>query len=320
VAVAILVAGVAGVAGAGCARLDAGDSPGADPAMSIESASGTLSSTLDQIVLTVVTDPQTVDSGRRVQLTAMLRNDRPTPVAYGLLGCGFASVEVSPQLPFEPFGKAWAGRAGWFKDFVLNHGYAAGGAPATEPAPVTLFAGGAPCDGLEGSESTLLPGQLLTNTFSWPAEVVTGLRAAPGAVPFTVTAGFDRQNGPPSYEPGYTGIRGSWVPMYKQLSVRGHLTVVGEAPDAVSGGEALDALLEDEGFVRWLEGQAPGTCDTANLILANNHAGGIIPPGPAWDIELFCESGVERHFAIAAVDAISGKVTLLDVCSIPCGR
>jgi hypothetical protein len=38
------------------------------------------------------------------------------------------------------------------------------------------------------------------------------------------------------------------------------------------------------------------------------------------DIELFCETGVPRHFVIAAVDAASGVVRLVNVCDDPCAR
>ena len=102
--------------------------------------------------------------------------------------------------------------------------------------------------------------------------------------------------------------------------MQGHLTIAGPAPRVISAGQALDALLADPRFSSWLQRQRDSECETANLFLANNQNGGIIPSGPIWDIELFCETGVPRHFSIAAVDAASGAVRLVNVCDDPCAR
>ena len=87
------------------------------------------------------------------------------------------------------------------------------------------------CPAAGSFEASLEPGAHLSATFAWKAEYTAGLPVRPQSVPIRATVGFDRQNGPPSYPPDYTGIRGSWVPQYKELQADLILEVAGERGD-----------------------------------------------------------------------------------------
>ncbi len=276
-------------------------------------------SVVDDVSLTVSMDHESLRSGESVTFTATLRNGRSTALAYGVSGCGFGTATLSVPLPLLPKGKTWEGQAAWFKEFALTKGYGPGGVSATAPLDIALAGAGSACSN-DGLEMSLGPGQKLSETFTWRAELVPGVGVLPGDLALHVSAGFDRQNDPPSYDPGYTGIRGNWFPIYKQVAVTGHVAIVGEAPKILTAGQAIDALLADSRFDGWLQRQSPQSCDTANLFLQNNANGGLVPAGPGWEIELFCEVGMPRHFAITLVDAVTGEVRLVDICDDPCSR
>ena len=82
------------------------------------------------------------------------------------------------------------------------------------------------CVGFQG-ERTLDPGATITSTMTWSAEYVAGVPELPGDVPFSVTFVHDRTNGPPTYPPGYIGPMAAWRQEYNQLSVTGHIQIVG---------------------------------------------------------------------------------------------
>jgi hypothetical protein len=45
-----------------------------------------------------------------------------------------------------------------------------------------------------------------------------------------------------------------------------------------------------------------------------------MPKGPAWEIDLFREMGVPRHWAIAFVDPFDASLISVTYCNIPCAR
>jgi hypothetical protein len=57
-----------------------------------------------------------------------------------------------------------------------------------------------------------------------------------------------------------------------------------------------------------------------NVLLTEGQAGSILPVGPNWEIDVFCEEGVPRHWAISTVDPFSAEVTGLTFCDVPCDR
>jgi len=273
----------------------------------------------DGVALTVSVDHDTVAPGAVVTFTATLRNDGSQPMDYAIPWCGGAgAAAVSVALPVDPVGKTWTGIAQTFKDYALTQGYGPGGVPALQPVSINVPA--KPCrdgqvDGLLG------PGESVTSSMPWKAEIVGGIGALPGTVPFTVSAGYDRQNGPPSRAPGATGPVSSWFPIYKHLTVTGTVTVVGTAPHPISAGEALDGLLANKKYSKWLKAQPQDTWSNVNLFLwSMPKAEGIMPAGPSWEIDLFSEIGVPRHWAIAFVDPYDASVISVTYCDIPCDR
>jgi hypothetical protein len=111
-----------------------------------------------------------------------------------------------------------------------------------------------------------------------------------------------------------------WFPNYTALSVTGVLTVDHPRQAPISIGQAIDAVLGDARFTGWLASQPAGTCTGVNVLLKEGHAGSIIPVGPNWAIDVFCEEGVPRHWAISTVDPFSAEVTGLTFCDVPCDR
>ena len=273
----------------------------------------------DGLSLTVTLDRDKVAPGEVVTLTSVFHNGGKEAIDYSVPWCGgAASAVLTVALPVEPIGTTWTGIAQEFKDFVMTEGKGPGSVPALKPVAVDVYA--QPCQ--EGHFEDLLdPGESITSAMPWKAEIVGGVPALAGEVPFTVSVGYDRQNGPPSYPPGYAGIRGSWFAEYKQLTVNGSLEVVGDGPRLAGPGEVIDALLEDPTYATWLAEQPRTTWSNANLFLTSMaKAEGIVPVGPSWDLDLFREMGVPRHWAIAFIDPFDASVRSVTYCDVPCDR
>jgi hypothetical protein len=174
-----------------------------------------------------------------------------------------------------------------------------------------------PCaNGQSEFEAILAPGESVTTSFPWKPEIVAGVGAMAGSVPFTVSAGYDRQNDPPSQVPG--GVSSMWFPDYKQLVVRGALEVVGDGLTLAGPGEVVDAVLADKKFAKWLGDQPRATWNTPNFFLAPGRTDGFPPTGPNWELDLFVETGVPRHFALAFIDPFDASIVLIQYCDVPC--
>jgi hypothetical protein len=250
--------------------------------------------------------------------TATLKNETTEPIDYSVPYCGGpASVVLSVDLP-QSGGKTWTGLAQRFKDYVLTKGNGPQDAPPTQPVRVDAVA--EPCaNGNLEFEAILAPGESVTSSLPWKAEIIAGVPALAGSVPFTVSAGYDRQNAPPSYQPGE--IRGLWVPIYKQLVVDGALEVVGEGRALAGPGVIVDAMLADKKYAKWLGDQRPETWTnpTVNLFLAPGRTDGYPPTGPSWELDVFVENGIEpRHFALAFIDPFDASILLVQYCDVPC--
>jgi hypothetical protein len=273
----------------------------------------------DGVTLTVSLDHSVVAPGEVVTFTATLKNEGSEPVDYSVPRCGGgASLVLSVDLPQEPYGRTWSGLAQTFKDYVLTEGLGPRDAPPTQPIRVEAVA--EPCaEGQPEFEEILAPGESVTSSLPWKAEIIAGVGALAGGVPFTVSAGYDRQNDPPSHQPGE--IRGMWVPIYKQLVINGALEVVGEGRALAGPGEVIDAMLADKKYAKWLGDQPPETWTnpTVNLFLAPGRTDGYPPTGPSWDLDVFVENGIEpRHFALAFIDPFDASILLVQYCDVPC--
>ncbi len=97
--------------------------------------------------------------------------------------------------------------------------------------------------------------------------------------------------------------------------------MVGEGRPLATAGEAIDAALADEKFATWLADLPTQTWSNANLFLTSqSRAEGILPAGPAWELDLFREAGVPRHWAIAFIDPFDATLISVHYCDIPCDR
>jgi hypothetical protein len=273
----------------------------------------------DGFTLTVTADRLEVATGETMTFDATFHNgtDEPIDVAGPRCGAGISAF-VEVDLPAKPNGKAWTGIRKTFKDYVLTQAYGPGIVPAFQPLRLDLS--GQEC-GEHTISSELSPGASLSRSLSWTAEIVAGVEALPGPVPFTISAGYDQQNGPPSYPPDYDGPHGSWTPIFKALTVEGQLQVVGQGRVLLHAGEIIDAVLADKKYAEWLAQRPAKTWSNANMFLVSSPTGeGILPKGPAWDIDLFREVGVPRHWAIAFIDPFDARLISVHYCDIPCDR
>jgi hypothetical protein len=158
-----------------------------------------------------------------------------------------------------------------------------------------------------GVRFALASGDSRSWTLEWSAEIVEGVPALSGLAPFTIGTTYDAKP------------RGK-ILIGKELEVSGHLPIVGSARRTLSAGEALDVLLSDPQFSTWLAERPSRTWTNANLFLQSSPTdNGILPAGPAWEIDLFREQGVPRHFAIAFVQPFTGALRV-NYCDIPCDR
>jgi hypothetical protein len=107
-------------------------------------------------------------------------------------------------------------------------------------------------------------------------------------------------------------------PIYKHLVVDGTLEVVGDGPALAGPGEVIDAVLEDEKYSAWLADQPRETWSNANLFLAAGRTDGFPPEGPSWNLDLFLEKDVPRHFALAFIDPFDASLLLAQYCDVPC--
>jgi hypothetical protein len=304
--------------------IDATASPG--PIASATDAPPTTASAVtasrDGLTLSVVPDRTTVGPGEVVTFTATLTNDSAKTVDYGSSTCpGAASGSVDLPLPAGPAGKDWTGIKGQFKDYVLTTGAGPGGVPALDPLRVEMRT--AACPGDPSFEPVALrPGESVTNTLTWRPELVAGVDALGGTVPFVVSAGYTEHHDEPTpapTDPG--GPMPSRQSLFEQVQVSGEVTVEPGDQRLKSPGQVIDALLADKAFSKWLAKEPKRTWSNTNLFLLSwpKHEG-IIPKGPSWEIDLFREVGVPRQWAIAFVDPFDATVRSVTYCNVPCDR
>jgi hypothetical protein len=309
----------------GSASADAGAT--APPASSVAATNTTgdpstvLTASDAGLTLTVALGQSLVAPGDAVTVAVTIANGRPEPVILSD-PCAGASLSASIAVPVEPAGRAWDGIARSFKSYGMRFGL--GGIDHPDSTSIRIDVPST-CDA--GSEKTALaPGAQLTTALTWTPALVTGIPARPGDIPFRVTVSHQASDPPPSgASPTPTtmpsGPAGSRVDLYQGLSVDGTLHVVGDVEPILSAGQAIDTILDSHRFTAWLARQPKRTWSGANVFLVNyQDAGGIVPAGPHWEIDLFREVGVPRNWAIGFVDAFTGKLSKLTFCNDPCDR
>lgn len=278
-----------------------------------------LTATTNEATMTVTPQSETVAAGGKWTVDVELRNDRDVPLIYGDGPCSaFASLAVTVPIPLEPDGAPWSGMEADFKAFALTNGLAGGGVAATDPMINYVF--DRTCPEASGDFKELAPGASVSHSITWTAEIIGGLDALPGPVDFLVSSGIDPDRTEPPTIDSDGGPIGMWFPRYTSLSVTGVLRVDQPRQAPISIGEAIDSVLGDVRFTGWLASQPGGTCTGVNVLLQEGQAGSLIPPGPNWEIDVFCETGVPRHWAISTVDPFSAEVTGVNFCDIPCDR
>lgn len=283
------------------------------PASGRTADSATAAAEQDGLKLTVSPSATSIAAGGPLRFTITVLNERQTPVVYSVSTC-FVSLDLGLPMRLEPVGRSdWPGAEESFKAYALAHGSGQGD-PVPGVLPVELLRGTG-CVERE-SEASLDPAASLTATFDWAADYLAGLPVSGGQIGYRVSFAYDRQNGPPSYAPDYTGIRGSWFPIYKQLTVHGDVAVAPPDKLIITPGQAIDGALANARFATFVTTNADAGC-TANVYLDGGEQK-YLPPDSAWLIETFCDN--PRRFIRISIDPWTAAVTGIDSCPDPCGR
>lgn len=283
----------------GAARQAPTSSPTTSPTPAASAA--TFEAEDDGLRLVAELDRLEVPAGDVVTVELALHNGRPAAVPFEE-PCQTNTMIVQVPVPVEPAGRDWDGIAGAFKTYALEHGT---GSPieSSTRTPLSTVADTLPCHAPAG---TIAAGDTYETTLRWTAELVRGLPAGPGDVPFSIQVLHDQ-------EPAGNGLIQA-----QTIELRGTITVTGGNGEAVSAAEALDAALGEADFGAWLSAQPRDSWVNANLFLQPGAIGvDVLPEVPYWDVELFREP---RNWAIVYVDATSGAVLRTDFCNDPCNR
>jgi hypothetical protein len=263
----------------------------------------TLTATQDGLSLTASLDRTSVEPGGKVTIDVTIHNGRTTWVTYFALCDGAVEMNTTLPLPLEPAGVTWTGIEADLKAAALGKGSVP--EDSNDAMPTAIYSVSCLADHLQ---RTLGPGETMKSALVWPAEIVGGLPALPGDVPFTIAL-----MGPPAYPPAYSGhigaATGIMVPIGNQLHVAGDIHIVGQAPKLLSKGKVVDAALADPTFAKWLAEQPESTWSGVNLGLENDPAKGSIPE-PRWNLIVFRGQPEHRNWAMAFVDPFSGAVGL----------
>jgi hypothetical protein len=300
---------------------DAGPSPG-------NGAHGDLVASDDRLSMTVSFKPGEVAPGGSLEVHLVVHNISSEPVVLAD-ACGTPHLVASVLVPVEPVGRHWDGIAGAFKTYALQQGLGPIDHPEATSNRVDVTG---VCD--HPGSDTLAPGASTSASFSWKADLARTMPVPAGVIPIHVAidaipaeapasaAPSNPPSVPPSDPPqGVGSSSGGGLVFYEELSVDGVIRIVGDPPPFVSAGQALDKILADRKFTAWLAKQPKKTWSAVHVFLVDQYgAGGIVPNGPSWDIELFREIGVARNWAIGFVHPLTGKLSNLTFCNEPCDR
>ena len=310
-----LVVGIAVTAGASACT--GGTPPPVDrvsphaPRTAAEAAvPGPLVAEADGVTLTV-TVPELVDSRADARIEAVITNDRTEPIALASSECGVRlAVAADVAFPLDPAGDSWPGLEAELKSFVLSQHHSAGGIP--ESGRMRLTSNEDNCHTGAPVKSVVAAGESAPARATWRPEYVDGLLIPPGEydVTLTVFLASGQEAAAESVDPT----------AYLPFDVKATIEIAGDVQPVVSAPVAVDALLEDPQFGRWLTSdKAPWT--GANIFLRSAPvASGIVPAGPVWEIDVYRGVGPDQDWAIAFVDAKTGDLASVSLCRPTCGK
>jgi len=271
----------------------------------------TLTATQDGLSLTVVLDRTSVETSGKVTIDITVHNGRTIPATYFAPCPGAVEMTTAVPLPLEPAGKTWTGLEADLKAAALGQGGVPGDSPTSvrqidyavelgTPEVLCSNGVGRPDQPMAmGMSWKLQPGQTFESRLAWTAELESGVPALPGDVPLTIAL-----MGPPGYPQSYvyqhgTDGYGVGAPI-GELNVTANIQVTGQAPKMVSKGEAVDAVLADPTFAKWLAEQPKGTWSGVNLDF------GFLYSNPVWWLEVYLGE-TDRNAARAFIDPFTGK-------------
>jgi hypothetical protein len=271
----------------------------------------TLTATQDGLSITVVFDRTRVEPAGKVAIDVTVHNDRSSPATYFAPCPGTVEMDAAVPLPLEPAGRSWTGIEADLKAAALG----SGGVPGESPTVVrqTSYAeeigtSGVLCSNGVGTTDQsmamgmswkLRPGQTFESKLVWTAELESGVPALPGDVPLTIAL-MGPLGYPPTYvyqheEEGYGP--GATI---GQLNVTAKIEVVGQTPKMVSKGQAVDAVLADPTFAKWLAEQPKSTWSGINLDYE------FLNAYPVWWLDVY-RGETDRTTAKAFIDPYTGK-------------
>jgi hypothetical protein len=262
-------------------------------------------------------DRTTVEPGGTVTVAVRIHNGRTTAAGYLAQCPGSVVMTTSLPLPLEPVGAGWTGTKAAFKAAAL------GGTNIGGESDISIGSGvySVTCQPGQSALHTLGPGETIDSRLVWSANLVEGIPALPGEVPFTITLMGPTGYPPlaPTLPPGALPGLDILGPDASMLHVSGSIEIAGEAPKLLSKGQAIDAALANPQFSIWLAEEPIRTWSTINVVLQNQGGSGYVPVGPFWMIEVFRENGVPRNFVLAFVDPYTGAFQM-NTCESPCSR
>lgn len=258
----------------------------------------------DDLRMTVTAATDRVSSGGELQLAVSVHNAGASRVSIASWECGAPiAVEATLGAPSNP-GRDLADplEAELRALAVVPNANAVGSGVITRPSECAI-----PDDKQTIGDQELAPGQALSATTPWSAELVDGVPAPTGDATLTVRVAYREA--------------GKAQAPYKPLVATTKILVSEGEKAPISATQALDAVLDEEAFSAWLRAAPSSSWTSANVFLQNLGPGnnGIVPDGPSWEVDVFRTVDGARQWAISFVDPATGQVRSVNLCERECG-
>jgi hypothetical protein len=260
------------------------------PAALPEAPYSSASTEADGIRITLTLDRAQTSFGERVWAEVMIENIGSDVVHWGHSGSctGPPGVQLATDAPATAYGGEWPGEAGILKSITVDDGdtWRFGFAPEQW----VDFEGNWGCTS-DLVMDELGPGERVSGRFAWDTLGVNGMPPPGGR--YLAEAGFGYQ--------GRGDVPPDTDPFGHQISVSVSLDVEGPQREYLTPGEAMDALLEDEGFIRLLAENPRTQWNSSTLRWVDE----------TWQLEIAQEA--PHGPLVATVDAITGTVSGVEV-------